>query len=80
MDQSIVRMRNLFIRLNTQNIELDISNFSKASKTRSAEVFEKVLNRAIEALRKKKGLANRRVIFSLDSTIISLTSKLLWSQ
>lgn len=80
MDQSLVSMRDLFMRLNTRNIEVDISTFSKASKTRSPEVFEKILNRAIEALRKKKGAAQGRLLFPLDSTIISLTSKLLWRQ
>ena len=42
MDRSLESMRDLFLRLNAQNIEIDISTFSKANKNRSAEVFEKI--------------------------------------
>jgi putative transposase len=80
MDQSLDSMRNLFLMVKSQNIEMDISTFSKASKHRDSQIFEKILNRAIEELRKKKGNPLRRVIFPLDSTIITLTSKLLWCQ
>ena len=78
MDTSLVSMRDLFLRLNSQNIEIDISTFSKANKKRSAETFAKILNKALRKLRTKKGKSERRIFFPLDSTIITLTSKLLW--
>ena len=80
MDQSLVSMRDLLFRLNSRDIKIDISTFSKASKIRSPEVFELILNRGIEKLREKKGQSSSKIIFPLDSTIISLTSKLLWYQ
>lgn len=80
MDQSLVSMRDLFLRLNSRNIKLDISTFSKASKIRDCRRFEEILIRAIQALRKKKLVSQERLLFPLDSTIISLTSKLLWCQ
>jgi putative transposase len=80
MDQSLVSMRDLIFRLNSRNIKIDISTFSKASKTRDTEVFEKLLEKAIKSLKKKKGTTNNKIYFPLDSTIITLTSKLLWSQ
>ena len=80
MDQSLVSMRDLLLRLNSRNIEMDISTFSKASKIRDHRVFERLLIRAIKELRKKKGINKERLLFPLDSTIISLTSKLLWGQ
>ena len=72
-------MRDLFLRLNAQNIEMDISTFSKANKNRSAEIFEKILNKGIQKLKKNKGKSKNQILFPLDSTIITLTSKLLWA-
>jgi IS4 transposase len=80
MDQSLVSMRDLIFRLNSRNIKIDISTFSKASKNRDTGVFEKILEKAIKSLKKKKGTTNNKIYFPLDSTIITLTSKLLWSQ
>ncbi len=80
MDRSLVSMRDLFLRLNAQNIEMDISTFSKANKNRSAQVFEKILNKGIKKLKKKKGKTEDKILFPLDSTIITLTSKLLWAE
>lgn len=80
MDQSLVSMRDLIFRLNSRNIKIDISTFSKASKTRDTAVFEKLLEKAIKSLKEKKGATKNKIYFPLDSTIISLTSKLLWSQ
>ncbi|WP_041230015.1 IS4 family transposase [Rippkaea orientalis] len=80
MDKSVVSMQDLFKRLNTQGIDLKISNFSKASKRRDPQVFLDIINQLKEQLRRKKGKRNARFYFPIDSTIISLTSKLLWSQ
>jgi len=80
MDRSLVSMRDLFLRLNAQNIEMDISTFSKANKNRSAQVFEKILNKGLKKLKKKKGKTEDKILFPLDSTIITLTSKLLWAE
>lgn len=80
MDQSLVSMRDLIFRLNSRNIKIDISTFSQASKTRDTAVFEKLLEKATKCLKKKKGTTKNKIYFPLDSTIISLTSKLLWNQ
>ena len=57
---------------------MDISTFSKANKNRSAEVFEKILNKGLKKLKKQKGKSKSQIKFPKDSTIITLTSKLLW--
>lgn len=80
MDKSIVSMRDLFQRLNYQGIELEISTFSKANKKRSTQVFEDIITQLKNHLRNKKGKEESWRLFPIDSTIISLTSKLLWSQ
>jgi len=73
-------MQDLFKRLNNQGIDLKISNFSKASKKRETEVFQKILEQLKRELSEKKGKGKARRLFPIDSTIITLTSKLLWSQ
>ncbi|EAM49660.1 hypothetical protein CwatDRAFT_1957 [Crocosphaera watsonii WH 8501] len=80
MDKSIVSMQDLFKRLNTQGIDLKISNFSKASKRRDSQVFLNIINQLKKELRRQKGKRKARSYFPIDSTVISLTSKLLWSQ
>jgi hypothetical protein len=80
MDKSIVSMRDLFQRLNNQGIDLKISNFSKASKKRDTQVFLEIITELNNQLRKKKGKEETQALFPIDSTIITLTSKLLWSQ
>ena len=72
-------MRHLFEQLNHQGIITHYSNFSKASKTRSPEIFEKLLNQLIQKYRRKRK-ANVLSLFPLDSTIITVTSKLLHLQ
>lgn len=73
-------MQDLFKRLNTQGIDLKISNFSKASKRRDSQVFLNIINQLKKELRRQKGKRKARSYFPIDSTVISLTSKLLWSQ
>jgi putative transposase len=78
MDQSLVSMRDLFIRLNSRDISIHLSTFSKASKKRDYQVFQKLLERSIKELRKKSKKREDWLLFPIDSTIITLTSKLLW--
>jgi len=80
MDKSLESMTDLSLRLNNRNIPVHISTFSKASKNRSTEIFEKILNKGLKKLKKKKGKSKDKIFFPLDSTIITLTSKLLWAE
>lgn len=79
MDAGISSMRDLLSQLNLQGIKLDISTFSKASKTRSTEVFTKIFNSLNRAIKSQKN-SQKLCLFPLDSTTITLTSKLLWQQ
>ena len=80
LDKSIVSMRDLCSRMVLQGINVNLSTFSKASKIRETSPFEKVIVELNKRLVAKKGIENARALFPIDSTIISLTSKLLWSQ
>lgn len=79
LDQSQSSMRSLFQRLNIRGETVDISTFSKASKSRETQVFCNLFLELQKEVKKKAGInLDKWVIFPLDSTIISLTSKLLW--
>ncbi len=80
MDKSLVSMRDLIFRLNSRGIQLDLSTFSKASCSRDPSVFENLLQQIIEHLKKQKGSKEVRSLFPLDSTIVTLTTKLMWCQ
>lgn len=81
LDQSQTSMRSVFKRLNIRGEKVHISTFSKASKKRNTEVFNKLLMDLQKTVRKNKKLdEQKKIIFPLDSTIISLTSKLLWQK
>jgi putative transposase len=80
MDKSIVSMRDLFARLNNHEIDFKISTFSKASKKRDPQVFQGLITQLTTRLKEVKGKQEATVLFPIDSTIITLTSKLLWSQ
>ncbi len=80
LDKSMVSMRNLCMRMNLQGINVQISTFSKASKMREIEAFEKVIDDLNKRLSIKKGVEKARALFPIDSTAISLTSKLLWQE
>lgn len=71
-------MRDLFKRLNNTGIEVDISTFSKASSHRSQQVFHQIYQQLYGLIERKK-LHGKSAICPIDSTTISLTSKLLWS-
>lgn len=74
-------MRSLFKRLNVRGIPVDISTFSKASKKRDTQVFYNLfiqLRKQLERVHDSK--ESQLTLFPIDSTIVTLTSKLLWSQ
>ncbi len=51
----------VLLRLNNRNIPVHISTFSKASKNRSTEIFEKILNKGLKKLKKKKGKSKDKI-------------------
>jgi IS4 transposase len=73
-------MTDLFFRLKCRGISIDKSTFSKASKHRDFKVFvrlfEKLKAQAIQKLDRPEKL----ILFPVDSTVITLTSKLLWQK
>jgi len=73
-------MRDLFQRLNNTGFEADISTFSKASSHRAQKPFQEIYQKLNELVQKKihKKLHDKYAICPIDSTIITLTSKLLW--
>ena len=73
-------MRDLCTRMNIQGVNVQISTFSKASKIREVDIFEKIIAGLNKRLSIKKGVENARALFPIDSTVISLTSKLLWQE
>jgi putative transposase len=79
LDQSLTSMRDLFYRLNKAGIEVDISTFSKACKTRQDQHFCRIYAELLEQL-KRKNPATAQMLFPIDSTVITLTSKLFWMQ
>jgi putative transposase len=80
LDKSMVSMRDLCTRMNLQGINVQISAFSKASKIREIDVFEKIIVELNKRLSIKKGVEKARALFPIDSTVITLTSKLLWQE
>ena len=80
LDKSLVSMRDLCTQMTLQGINLNLSTFSQASKIRESEPFEKIIEDLTKRLIAKKGTANARAMFPIDSTTITLTSKLLWEK
>jgi putative transposase len=69
----------LFYLLNRSGITVDISTFSKACK----QPCDQYLRRIYTALRQKLIRNNptaARMLFPIDATVVSLTSKLFWAQ
>lgn len=79
LDSSLTSMRDLFYRLNHSGIEVDMSTFSKACKTRTGETFCRFYVELMAQL-KRQHPARAQMLVPLDSTVISLTSKLFWEQ
>jgi IS4 transposase len=80
LDKSLVSMRDLSTRLSLQGFNVNLSTFSNASKIRDVSVFEKIISDLNQMLVTKKGRYQARALFPIDSTVISLTSKLLWKE
>lgn len=79
LDASLTSMRDLFYRLNHSGIEVDISTFSKACKNRQGETFCRFYVELMNEL-KRKNPATAQMLVPIDSTVVSLTSKLFWEQ
>jgi putative transposase len=80
LDQSQTSMRSMFKRLNLRGETVDISTFSKASKKRDVGVFREIIfSLKKELLKRKETKQGELEIFPLDSTIVSITSKLMWN-
>ncbi|QOV22674.1 IS4 family transposase [Anabaenopsis elenkinii] len=80
LDNSLTSMRDLFKRLNHTGFSVNIGTFSKANTHRSQEPFQKIYQQLNQLIQKKaqKKLHNKYAICPIDSTVITLTSKLLW--
>ncbi|PSO48799.1 MAG: hypothetical protein BRC33_08515 [Cyanobacteria bacterium SW_9_44_58] len=71
----------MFKHLNTRGIDVDLTTFSKASKNRDSKLFYQLFLDLRNELKKQRGIdKNQLALFPLDSTIVTLTSKLLWQQ
>lgn len=79
LDSGLTSMRDLFYRLNHSGIDLDMSTFSKACKNRQGEVFCRLYIELMVQL-KRKMPASAQMLVPIDSTVITLTSKLFWQQ
>lgn len=92
LDQSLESMRDLFKRLNLGGIELDMSTFSKANQHRNVEPFQDLYQQILSLVKRKKAKGRSQTqpkdrqksediyeICPIDSTVITLTSKLLWA-
>lgn len=77
MDKSLTSMRDLFKRLNNKGIEVNISTFSKASQHRSQQIFQQIYQQLFQLVHQKSP-HDKYAICPIDSTTITLTSKLLW--
>lgn len=79
LDQGLTSMRALFYRLNKSGIKVDISTFSKANKIRENNLFQRIYAQLIQRIKRKNAIS-KLILFPIDSTVITLTSKLFWSQ
>lgn len=77
-DQSLTSMRDLFYRLNRAGVSVAMSTFSKACKTRDQHFCRLYIE--LMARLKRKNPATSQMLIPLDSTVITLTSKLFWAQ
>lgn len=79
LNQSLTSMRDLFYRLNHAGIPVDMSTFLKACKTRQDQHFCRIYAELIERL-KRQNAAAAMMLMPIDSTVVTLTSKLFWAQ
>ncbi|MDJ0727188.1 MAG: transposase [Prochloraceae cyanobacterium] len=76
LDKSLTSMRDLFRRLKVGGINVDISTFSKASKKREVKFFANIYKQLNKKIQKQFNRDEFKVC-PIDSTVITLTSKLL---
>ncbi len=79
LDQGLTSMRALFYRLNKSGIQVDIFTFSKANKVREDGVFRRIYAQLMQKV-KQKNSSSALMLFPIDSTVITLTSKLFHAQ
>ncbi|MEN9274452.1 MAG: transposase, partial [Gloeomargarita sp. DG02_4_bins_56] len=79
LDKGLTSIRDSFYQLNKSGISANISTFSKACKTRQDQNFCRIYVKLVEEV-KRKNPAVAQMLFPIDSTIISLTSKLFWME
>ena len=75
-DKSLTSMRDLFYRLNHTGFDLDISTFSKASSHRDWKIFSRIYQNLVKQVHQQNP-NDKYAICPIDSTTITLTSKLL---
>ena len=78
-DKSLTSMRDLFKRLNNTGFDLDISTFSKASSHRSWQIFLQIYKKLVKRVHQQNP-KDKYATCPIDSTTITLTSKLLKEQ
>ena len=71
LDKSLVSMRDLCTRMNLQGINVQLSTFSKASKIREIEVFEKIIADLNKRLSIKKFLRIKKLLKKLLLKILN---------
>ena len=69
----------MFYLLNRSGITVDISTFSKACKQRCDQYFRRIYTQLRQQLIRNNPTA-AKMLFPIDSTVVSLTSKLFWVQ
>jgi putative transposase len=79
LDKSLTSMRDLFYLLNRSGITVDISTFSKACKQRCDQYFRRIYTELRQQLIRNHPTSGK-ILFPIDATVVSLTSKLFWTQ
>ena len=79
LDKGLASMRDLFYKLNHAGISVDLSTFSKACKTRQDQHFCRIYVELVKRL-KRQNPATVQMLMPIDSTVVTLTSKLFWEQ
>jgi putative transposase len=79
MDKSLTSMRDIFKRLNGTGYDVDISTFPKANGPKNKEPFLRLYQSITSEICRQKRL-QKYELFPIDSTVITLTIKLLWLQ
>jgi putative transposase len=78
LDQSLDSMQSLFKRLKFQGQSPDITTFSKAARHRSIQPFVQLYQSLLQHIKSRHSHVKSYEICPIDSTVVTLTSKLLW--